>query len=619
MGIIYILTLIVLGISFMIFKKSEEKLNFIKWLIIFLVSIYAYNITIGMVLGLLNITSHILLLSLINILVSVALGFKSIKNKDFQKYYIKKQDFIAVTLVLVIFLIMFIKDLYIYKGNITHAAVDSAVHYRAAKHYADNLKIFINVEDKTFFNFNVMQTGAYINDGIFMNVINSFTGINHCYLYQAFETMTLLLNGLAFFAIFMDKVKTKRGFILTFILFALYMYGYPYNSWIWGFSYLSVGITMIALLASIVETLYSQENIKKWFVIVLIGLGATGLIFSYCMFVPAIFAAICIYVFLKDLQNKEGKKYLKIFKKDTLIITGMLLIITFAGIGYLFIPTFFIEGQTDLISALKIDGAKYEEKFRNFLPYIPFAFLYCFELVRKIMKREMKYFDIFSICTMGYFALFYLGMLFGKVSPYYMLKTYYIIWMVIFGITIELINSYIDNKVLKWIMPIYIVLWSGFVCSWVWIKAGHVIGEEEKHALPNYVGMYYWENCEFRKQIDATQSFLKEQVDIVTYATDNFKDMTVDNTEMLTETYYGRIWTTAMLEVDSDSYQYEGVVQDGREHTLEEALEDERKKYVVCTALKDNLKQELEKYRESEKITILLENEKGYVVTINGR
>ena len=55
MGIVYLLTLILLGVSFMIFKKSEEKLNFIKWLIIFMVSILGYNITLGMVLGLLHI------------------------------------------------------------------------------------------------------------------------------------------------------------------------------------------------------------------------------------------------------------------------------------------------------------------------------------------------------------------------------------------------------------------------------------------------------------------------------------------------------------------------------------------------------------------------------------
>ncbi len=97
MAILYVLTLILLGISFMIFKKSEEKLNFIKWLIIYIVSLLGYNILIGMVLGLLNITSHIWLLSIINILVAVGLSYKAIKYKKVQKYFVRKIDIIRTS------------------------------------------------------------------------------------------------------------------------------------------------------------------------------------------------------------------------------------------------------------------------------------------------------------------------------------------------------------------------------------------------------------------------------------------------------------------------------------------------------------------------------------------
>jgi len=314
MEILYILTLIILGISFMMFKKSDEKLNFIKWLIIYIVSLLGYNILIGMTLGLLNITSHIWLLSIINILVSVGLSYKVIRYKEMQKYFVRKIDIVGIIIILAIFAVMFIKDLYIFNGDVSHFAVDSAIHYRAAKHYSDNLKIFINVEDKSFFNFNVMQPGAYINDGIFMNVINGITNINYAYIYQAFETLVMFLGGLAFYATFIEKIKTKRGLIASLILFTLYLYGYPYNAWIYGFSYLAVGIAMVVMLLAVVECLYSDKKLNKVFIISLIGILGTGLIFSYCLFVPAIFASICIYCFLKDLSNSEGKKYLKIFK-----------------------------------------------------------------------------------------------------------------------------------------------------------------------------------------------------------------------------------------------------------------------------------------------------------------
>ena len=263
MGILYLLTLIILGIAFMTFKKSEEKLNFIKWLIIYLVLLFGYNIAIGMILGLLNITSYIWLLSIINLVISFGLGFKTFKNKEFQKYTVRKIDIFCLCVILIIFTVMFFKDLYIYKGDISHMAIDSAIHYRAAKHYSDNLKIFINVEDKSFFNFNVMQPGAYINYGIMMNVLHGIFGTSYPMIYQIAETLVLFLSGLAFYSAFMERIKTKRGVVLSLMLFGLYMYGYPYNSWFYGFSYLSVGIMMVAILITTVELLYSKENVNK--------------------------------------------------------------------------------------------------------------------------------------------------------------------------------------------------------------------------------------------------------------------------------------------------------------------------------------------------------------------
>ncbi len=704
MGILYIITLILLGISFMMFKKTNEKINFIKWLIIYFIALFGYNVVIGMVLGILNITSHIGLLSIINLVLALILSYRVIRYKEIQKYFVRKLDIAGILIILVIFIEIFVKNIYIYIGDITHFAVDSSIHYRAAKHYSDNLKIFVNVEDKTFFNFNVMQTGAYINDGIFMNVINGITGLDHCYIYQIFETLILFLSGLAFYSAVMEKVKTKKGLIGTLILFALYIYGYPYNSWIYGFSYLSVGIMMVAMLLAIVEFLYSEEKINKVLVVILIGILATGLIFSYCLFVPAVFAAICIYTFLKDLTI-EGKTFLKIFKKTTLIVTGMLLVITAAGIGYLFIPTFYIEGQTNLVSALKIDGAIYSEKFTNFIPYVPFAILYFVEIIKRIKNKSLRYMDVFAVCMMGCLACLYLGLRYGLVAPYYMLKIYFIIWMVIFAVTIDLMNEYIDTKIfridaiiftllllllfavisskmsvvmqspvvsiedkiknlsgaskiyvgltlsgilaiyavfpeilkkidlekfeklkkinLKTTGFVYVVIWGVFVFSWVWIKAGHVIGEEKKHALPNLVGIYYLENCEHRKLIDLTQNFNSKEIELVKYARENIEDLTANNIELITGGYYyNRIWATALLEITSDDIKYENFVQDMTPYTVETAINNPEKKYIVQVVIEEKqgleaYRKDLEKVKKMNEIEILFENENGFVAKIN--
>ena len=753
MGIVYILTVIVLLVAFMLFKKSDEKQNFIKWLIIFTISLLGYNILIGMILGLLNITSHLWLLSLINLVLAVILGYKAVRKKEVQKYFVTKLSIAGLILIFLIFGVMLFKDLYIHKGDITHGAVDSAVHYRAAKHYSDNLKIFINVEDKTFFNFNVMQTGAYINDGIFMNVINGITGIEHCYIYQAFEAITLFLIGLALYACFIDKIKTKRGLLGTLVLFGLYMYGYPYNSWIYGFSYLSVGIAMVTMLVPVVEMLYSKENISRKIVVPLIVILATGLIFSYCLFVPAIFAAICIYCFLKDFTI-EGKTYFKFFKKTTILITSLLLIVTAAGIGYLFIPTFFIEGQTNLVDALKIDGEIYEEKYLNFYAYIPFAIMYAFEFVRRFKNRELEYSDIFAVIIIGFFALLNIGVAFKVVSEYYMFKIYYILWIVIFSVTAEMINKFVDEKNMRidiillgllyalltfkmvssymivkifavvmlayvffadiikhrrinWlflvailalykmlvgsplntmfklfmfaflvcytVIPginreinfnkiksifdkimqklrltkivskvenilkkvnlktfcisgyIYITIWGLFVCGWVWIKAGHVIGEVEKHSLPNFVGIYFDSNCNYRKLLDMTSTFNEGSVELALWARDNVEDLSADNIILMTDGYYNRIWATSMMEITSNKLPYQNFVQDANyPYSVKDGLENPDRKYLVKFVWdemqrQEAYKEEIKEIREMEEIEILFENENGYVAKIKGR
>lgn len=688
MGIFYIISLVILIAGFLSVKKSEKKLNFIKWLLMTIVLIYAYNIVVGMILGILNIKAYIWLLGVINIGITMIITTRVIFNHEYQKYEVTKYDIAGLLILLVIFGVMLVKDLYIHKGDVSHYAMDSAVHYRAAKHYAENLKIFINCEDRTFFNFNIMQTGAYINDGIFMKVINNITGLEYVYIYQIFESLTLFICGLALYAFFADKIKNKKQLIACISLLGLYIYGYPYNSWFYGFSYLTIGIAMATLLLSVVELLHSEDKIRKIVSIPLIIITSIGLIFSYCLFVPAIFASICIYCFLKDLSDKSVKKYLKFFGTNTLIVTGLLLLVTFAGIAYLFIPSFYIEGQTDLVSALKIGGGMYDEKYVNFLPYIPFAILYCFEIVKRIKERTLRYQDVFSVITVGYTALLYLAMLAGFVSDYYMLKTYFILWIAIFASIIDLVNNYCNEKLfridvilivalyiilvfnkfeLKLIakifaclllgvfavlpelvknidlsnfkkMPeklrrkfeiktikltpfVYVMIWTVFVCGWVWIKAGHVIGEEEKHSLPNLVGMYYSENCFYRKLVDLNNCFNNNEIEIALFARENLKDMTVENTELLTMGNYTRTWATAMLEISSDKIRYQEVIEDPRVYSVQDALANKDKKYMIKFASKDLAQMEeckavLEQIKENDKIEVLFENENGFVAKI---
>lgn len=615
MDFIYVLTTIILGIAFMLYKKSENKLSFVKWLIILILTLISYNITIAMIFGLIAISSNMLILSIVNILFSVILGYKAIKTKDFQKYYYSKTEIAGLLVIVVMFGVMLVKDVRIQRGDIVHFAIDSSIHYRAAKHYSDTMMAFINVEDKTFFDFNIMQTGAYVNDGLFMHVLNALSNgkISYTFTYELFESLMLFMCGLGLYGLVMDKIKTKFGFVLSMAFYGLYIYGYPYNSFLYGFSYLTVG--MVTTIAALIITplLYSEDKINKNFVIAILGITGIGLIFSYCLFAPIVFATICIYTFIKDFKE-EGKSYLKIFKGTTLTIGFLLFAIAVVGIFYFMIPAHFINGQKPLSDAIKNAGAIYEELWRDIIYYVPFGLLYLISLFKKIRSKQLikklDYLDIFAVFYGMFYLLMYIAMRKAFCSPYYFYKTYFILWIVIFSITISLINEYLENARLKNIIKIYSSVWPTFVVIMIILKASTILPEDVKHSIPNYIGMYYYENCEFRGSARATLNFTREKQEIANFVRENLEDATADNTILMTGGYNERCWATVTTELSSKNMEYRDVIQDTRMHHIKELANNPDMKYAVCfQGLND-----YEKWPYKENLKVLFKNESGYVV-----
>ena len=75
--------------------------------------------------------------------------------------------------IFLIALVLFIvfKERDFFSGEMKYGVTDAAIHYKAAKHFSQYFDLLVNIEDKTAYDFNYMQTGAYITDGIFMKVI----------------------------------------------------------------------------------------------------------------------------------------------------------------------------------------------------------------------------------------------------------------------------------------------------------------------------------------------------------------------------------------------------------------------------------------------------------------
>ena len=117
-------------------------------------------------------------------------------------------------------------------------------------------------------------------------------------------------------------------------------------------------------------------------------------------------------------------------------------------------------------------------------------------------------------------------------------------------------------------------------------------------------------------------SFNANEVETALFARENLKDMTVENTQLITDGwYFSRIWATAMLEISSDEIPYQNVVQDTTIYNIQNAFENPEKKYIIeFTNNEGNAKKQykanLEEAKQNSRIEILFENENGFVAKI---
>ena len=116
------------------------------------------------------------------------------------------------------------------------------------------------------------------------------------------------------------------------------------------------------------------------------------------------------------------KNYLKFFKKTTILVTGLLLVVTILSIFYLVIPTFTDSDQNKLTDAIGFEGGIYKSLYQDFLFYIPFVVMFIY----KTIKAKKINFQTIALCLIGGQTLLMLFGIIGKiVSPYYYYKMYY--------------------------------------------------------------------------------------------------------------------------------------------------------------------------------------------------
>ena len=453
MNIIYILTSLILIISYLLLNKSEKKENLIHSVIISVILFLTYNIFITQLMFFVHLKSTLLNLAIINIAFSAIFISKEIKTKNIQKYYIDKLDIIAVIIILIASISIAIMN---YGTNIAikHAVTDAATHYFASDDFYRYSTLFSRESSDTikWLNTPYLMTGAYVNTGIFLKL---FKGIIDeaffCKLYFIFDIFIWVLSGLLMYTVLSIDHKNKKHQILALLLTFFYILAYQLNSLFAGFSYLGMGLDIIIGIIIIMKS-----EIKTNYKISSLFLLNLGIMFSYYYFAPVLFLSEFWYILV---TNK--KQSIKIFSKKNifeiiiaLVIPGLIGVIYF--IGY---PLMQANNKAfDYVTAIATDGFIYKNLIMNILPYLLLSEVY---MIYISFKKKNVFIDKLLYLTVVFTLISFMLMKLEVVSNYYYYKIYYMLFLVLIVSNYEILKIFIDkNKIVTIIVSIFLIIYS---------------------------------------------------------------------------------------------------------------------------------------------------------------
>ena len=593
MNIIYIITSIVVILSYLLMKKEDKKYNIIHSIIISAIIFLTYNIFISTIMFFTYIKSTLLNLSILNIVFSIYPIHTIRKNKEIQKYYLNKIDLIAVIIILVSTITIAILN---YGTNIAvkHAVTDAATHYFAADDFYRYSTLFSRESSDVtkWIDSPYLMTGAYVNTGIFLKLFKGIISETFfCKLYFIFDISIWILSGLLMYTALSIESKSKRHQILALVMTFFYIFAYQLNSLFAGFSYLGVGLDIIIGIIIIMKSQLKTKN--KIAYLFLLNLG---IMFSYYYFAPVMFLSEFWYI----LKTNKTQK-IKIFsKKNILEILIALVIPGLIGVTYFIIYPLFIQNNTitNYATAIGTSGFIYENLIMNVLPYLLVSEVFItYNLLRKTNSYINKLLIVTLIFTFAIFTLFKLE----YASSYYYYKLYYMLFLVLVVSTYEMLKIFTEkNKNVQIIVSGILLLYSfGIFSAMVMNKDWYVFD-------------IYLTNG---KEIKDDYALIKEkELDLFDYYNKNINTMTNDDT-LFCKTRGNTGRDRWVYSITKNSYNLNNALSNTSVTTVEKFVKNSKYRYFVL--LKNDYGGDYEKVQDDVKqydLKILIQNSAGMIL-----
>lgn len=421
MSCCYVLSVLYLFISFLLYPKSRSRKSIIEGIIYSIGLFFCYNTVVVYFNSLFHIQGSLLVFSIINFFVGTFLMIFISRKKKVQKYFFQKQEFFIALGIIVVLLGI---GCYRFRGfqAISYESGDSGIHYRHALTFSKELSLFDkeNSKDFVYVSFSNIMSISYINGGL---ILRLFSNSKPYRVFLGYDVFCLILCSLLFFVTISRMLKDRKKHTLyLFFITLIYALAYPLNSFLFGFCYLGLGVMVINLLYETI-LLFEQEFNKQFlFKMILLFMIVLSVFFSYYLFVPCVYLAVGLYYI--SLWRKK-----KIDFKKLLLYGGVTLIVPFLiGFFYFFIlPRYQVNIGSRVSSSLSLWGYGYE----NILMIGIFALFSWYIIYSILHKREKinSYFNINLLVLTGYICLFLVLYVIHFISSYYFFKLFYLYWL----------------------------------------------------------------------------------------------------------------------------------------------------------------------------------------------
>lgn len=442
MKIVYIISVIILFISYLLIKKNEKKVDILKQIALNIVIYFCYNAFVYYVTTFFCIPLNLLGLSGINLFFSFLMIMYIIKTKKIQQFSFKLVDLIYIILLGVAVAIVSYLN-FGFPFELKYQSGDSSAHYLTSEMFAEgNSLLQGGNEDAVFGRFLTRKTVSYVNSGLimkcFQGIIDPF---DNYIIFILFGIFTLFLSGWIFYSTISRFTKSNWGKFFAFLVSLLYLMGYPADSMLFGFEYLSMGILVLTAIITSID-IYQNEEIGFKHNLLVFFLLNYGLFASYYMFIPFVYSGLWIYFCIDNY-----KKTKKIFSKKLFILLFVTLIMPFI-FGYIYHITpevygIIIDKKLNIFKALKQqenllgtglgrNGYIYVNLLSNIVPLLTFSIIAIFK-----GWKENKCQSLMTIFAIIFIILLIIGYTFGKVSMYYINKNYYALWLLLYYLSFK--------------------------------------------------------------------------------------------------------------------------------------------------------------------------------------